>query len=102
MPRGKKIIQRNACICLGNIGDPVAVPALIDRLVHDAKVEVRASAAWALGEIGGREAQDALHRALQRESDPLVAREIADAIDTLANSSKAAMHGASGSSSKGP
>ena len=82
--RGKKIIQRNACICLGNIGDPAAVPALIDRLFHDAKAEVRASAAWALGEIGGCDAHEALCRALKRENDPFVTGEIADALQALA------------------
>lgn len=81
--RGKKTIQRNACICLGNIGDPAAVPALADRLLHDAKAEVRGSAAWALGEIGGPKAREALERALGQETDPMVLEEIQDALKTV-------------------
>lgn len=84
--RGKKIIQRNACICLGNTKDPRAIPALADRLLHDAKAVVRASAAWALGEIGGDEARDALARALERETDPMVIQEIQDALRSLRDS----------------
>lgn len=81
--RGKKTIQRNACICLGNIKDPVAVPALIDRLRHDAKPVVRGSAAWALGQIGGREAHAALVEALEKEIDEEVREEIALALEDL-------------------
>lgn len=78
--RGKKIIQRNACICLGNIGDPVAVPPLIDRLFNDPKPVVRLSAAWALGEIGGRQAREALGRAAGSETDPEVQAEVREAL----------------------
>lgn len=81
--RGKKIIQRNACICLGNIGDPAAVPALIDRLKLDPKPVVRGSAAWALGEIGGTEAKDALTAAQKCEIDPEVQDEIEHALSAL-------------------
>jgi len=85
--RGKKIIQRNACICLGNIGDPEAVPALEDRLLHDAKPEVRASAAWALGQIGGDRSLRALERARKTESHPMVLDEIDDAMAEAARES---------------
>jgi len=81
--RGKKIIQRNACICLGNIKDPGAVPALVERLHRDEKAVVRASAAWALGEIGGDEALRGLFAALDGERDPLVVQEINDAIAAI-------------------
>lgn len=79
--RGKKTIQRNACICLGNIGDPAAVPALAERLLTDGKPEVRGSAAWALGEIGGDEAVAALRQAAQKEKDPRVIDEIQEALE---------------------
>jgi len=81
--RGKKIIQRNACICLGNIKDPRAVPPLADRLFTDARPVIRASAAWALGEIGGDEARSSLERALKTESDEMVLGEIRDALFEL-------------------
>lgn len=82
--RGKKILQRNACICLGNIKDPRAVPALADRLEHDPTPYVRASAAWALGQIGTDPAHRALTLAKERERDFVVAREIAEALDEIA------------------
>lgn len=74
--RGKKIIQRNACICLGNIGNPVAVGPLLQTLEHDQKEEVRGAAAWALGEIGGKEAIIGLQKRLPREPSTYVQDEI--------------------------
>lgn len=82
--RGKKIIQRNACICLGNIGRPEAVPALIDRLRHDPKEEVRGAAAWALGQIGGEGACEALRTRLGTEPSEYVRSEIAAALEEAA------------------
>jgi len=81
--RGKKIIQRNACICLGNIGDPAAIPALADRLLNDARPVIRGSAAWALGQIGGEKARSNLKRALDTEKDPDALREIREALEEL-------------------
>lgn len=78
--RGKKILQRNAAICLGNIKDPQAAPALADRLLHDAKPVVRGHCAWALGEIGGTEAKQALLSAQSQEADEQVLEEIALAL----------------------
>lgn len=81
--RGKKIIQRNACICLGNIKDPAAIPALADRLANDVRPVIRGSAAWALGQIGGEEARAFLERAQKAERDPDVLWEIRDALEEL-------------------
>ncbi len=72
-------LQRNVCIALGNIGDTVAVPALV-RALTQADALVRAHAAWALGRIGGVDAEDALKRALMFEDDPTVRVEISDAL----------------------
>lgn len=82
--RGKKIIQRNACICLGNIGDPQAIEPLRSRLENDAKPEVRGAAAWALGEIGGENAVRALEAAAASETSPMVLEEIELALATAA------------------
>ena len=71
-------LQRNVCVALGNIGDPVAVPALAAALNSDSPL-VRSHAAWALGQIGGDEAQTALAHALKTEDDPEVRREIGEA-----------------------
>ena len=68
-------LLRNVCVALGNIGDPVAIPALADAL-HDAEPLVRGHAAWALGRIGGDDARGALESALDDEADATVMQEI--------------------------
>ncbi len=68
-------LLRNVCVALGNIGDPVAVPALSEAL-HDAEPLVRGHAAWALGRIGGHDAALALDAALAHEADDTVQSEI--------------------------
>ncbi len=68
-------LQRNVCVALGNIGDPVAVPALARALAGPDSL-VRTHAAWALGRIGGPEAAEALELARVREHDGEVIDEI--------------------------
>lgn len=66
---------RNVAVALGNARDPVAVPALAGAM-EDEEPLVRSHAAWALGEIGGRDAKVALEGALRREGDEAVLLEI--------------------------
>ena len=72
-------LQRNVCVALGNIGDPVAIPSLSGAL-HSNSSLVRRHAAWALGRIGGGEAYEALRSALEDEPDEDVIEEIQIAI----------------------
>jgi epoxyqueuosine reductase len=74
--RGKKPIQRNAIIALGNFKDHTAVPVLTDLLKLDPRPDIRATAAWALNRIGGTEAQQALQEAQLTEQDALVLDEL--------------------------
>ena len=67
---------RNVCVALGNLGRAEAVPALAEALAGDPEPLVRAHAAWALGRIGGPDAQVAREGALRRECDPTVSEEI--------------------------
>jgi epoxyqueuosine reductase len=46
-------MRRNACIVLGNRGDPSSLPAL-SRALHDEDEVVREHAAWAIRAIGGQ------------------------------------------------
>ncbi|HIM48416.1 MAG TPA: epoxyqueuosine reductase, partial [Dehalococcoidia bacterium] len=68
-------LQRNACVALGNLGDPSAVPALNDALSHISPL-VRGHAAWALGQIGTVDAREALNAIRFKEVDPMVLEEI--------------------------
>ncbi|HET9921419.1 MAG TPA: tRNA epoxyqueuosine(34) reductase QueG [Ktedonobacteraceae bacterium] len=74
---------RNVCVALGNIGDPQAIPALIEAL-HDAEPLVRGHAAWAIGRIGSKLSQDALEVALSTEEDTEVCKEIQCALGYIA------------------
>jgi epoxyqueuosine reductase len=81
-------LLRNVCVALGNIGDPIAVPALTAAL-NDKESLVRGHAAWALGRIGGKEARTALAMAQVADTDVAVREEaryalaLCDEQDTL-------------------
>jgi len=68
-------LLRNACVAAGNWGSQQAVPALVE-LLSDSEPLLRGHAAWALRQIGGREAALALASALATESDELVRQEM--------------------------
>lgn len=70
-------LLRNACVALGNQGDPAAIPALAQAL-RDAQPLIRAHAAWALGRLG---AENHLADALTAETDETVCEEIAAALN---------------------
>src|SRR5690606_22293129 len=78
--RGKKTLQRNAAVALGNTRNPRVVPALARALREDPKPLVRGAAAWALGRIGGEEARAALEQARAAEHDPSVLDEMPRAL----------------------
>ncbi|MBI3973604.1 MAG: tRNA epoxyqueuosine(34) reductase QueG [Chloroflexi bacterium] len=57
-------LQRNACVALGNLRDPAAIPALAGALHDEARFPiVREHAAWALGRFA--EAEPSARRALE-------------------------------------
>ncbi len=66
---------RNVAIALGNSGDPASVPVLAERLSDDEPL-VRGHCAWALGQLGGAVAHDALDTARAVEADGWVSEEI--------------------------
>jgi epoxyqueuosine reductase len=70
---------RNAAVVLGNRGGEKDVPALTTAL-SDPEPLVRAHAAWALGQIGGEQAEAALREALELEENPDVWGEINSAL----------------------
>lgn len=68
-------LLRNVCVALGNSRDQRAVPALIEALHHEEPL-VRGHAAWALGQLGGTAAREALEASALVEEDTEVQQEI--------------------------
>ena len=71
---------RNVAVALGNWKDRAAVPAL-KKALNDDEPLVRGHAAWALGQIGGKTAREALQARLDMEVDTEVITEIKDALN---------------------
>ena len=69
---------RNVTLAIGNTGKPDGIPALKQALV-DPEPLIRGHAAWALGNIDGKEASFLLEQALLTEQDEYVRREIMNA-----------------------
>lgn len=84
--RGKKPIQRNAIIALAHFKDETAVEDLIQVMKGDPRPEIRGTAAWALGKIGGKSAHIALVEGLERENDEAVLTEINRGISFIRDS----------------
>ncbi|MBO2945295.1 tRNA epoxyqueuosine(34) reductase QueG [Paenibacillus sp. F411] len=81
--RGRKPIQRNAVIALGNFKDASAVPKLSEVLLKDPRPELRGTAAWALGRIGGEEALNNLNKGMKSEQDEQVRSMLQQALQQL-------------------
>lgn len=73
---------RNVIVAIGNWGSRAAVPALKKALLDDEPL-IRGHAAWALGQIGGKSAEQALQKQLQLEDDLGVTSEIQDALQVI-------------------
>jgi epoxyqueuosine reductase len=72
-------LLRNAAIVLGNQRANGALPALMSAL-QDEEPLVRGACAWALGQIGGDAASDALRARLPQETDDSVRAELKQAL----------------------
>ncbi len=75
-------LLRNVCIALGNIGDPVAIPALVEALA-DAEPLVRGHAAWALGRLNAERARPSLESLATSDLEPSVQAEARYALSLL-------------------
>ncbi len=98
--RGRKPIQRNAVIALGNFKDKSAVPELIRILREDPRPVLRGTAAWALGRIGGEEAVEALRSARLAEQDEEALEAIERAVSVMEMENAGAQEGADGQEEK--
>ncbi|MGM0852127.1 MAG: tRNA epoxyqueuosine(34) reductase QueG [Bacillota bacterium] len=81
--RGKKPIQRNAIIALAHYKDITAIDDLIDVMKKDVRPVIRGTSAWALGKIGGEQAQQALLRQQKVETDDDVLSEIQNGLNLI-------------------
>jgi epoxyqueuosine reductase len=92
---------RNACVALGNSRRVEAVLPLARILGQDPDALVRAHAAWALGSIGGAQAEAVLREALAREREAAVVEEVLDALRMVRPHARAEGEEASESRGKG-
>lgn len=79
---GIRYIRRNVILALGNAADPAAVPALREGL-HSLTPDCRALCAWALGEIGTKQAEEALLEREREETEPAVLAELRQAKEKI-------------------
>jgi epoxyqueuosine reductase len=75
-------LLRNVCVALGNIGDPAAIPALLEALA-DVEPLVRGHAAWALGRLNARDARATLDMLAISDPEPAVRSEARFALAQL-------------------
>lgn len=73
---------RNVAVALGNSGDRIAIPALVEAL-KDPHPLVRGHVAWALGRLGGTASKEALVSALAVEAEAWIREELEAAIQAL-------------------
>ncbi len=76
-------LARNACVVLGNTGNPAAVEDLSVSLENDPSPVVRGHASWALGRISVAPARLALERRRRHEEAAEVIEEIDRALETF-------------------
>ena len=74
---------RNVIVAIGNWRSRTAVPALKQALIDDEPL-IRGHAAWALGQVGGKNAKQALDTRLKSEDNTEVISEIQDALQVIA------------------
>lgn len=74
---------RNVAVALGNAKKPSSIAALQSSLSNETEPLARGHAAWALGQIGGRAASDALREAAKVERDDWVREEIEAALSRI-------------------
>jgi HEAT repeat protein len=79
--------RREMVDALGDIGDPAAREALIERLRGDEYVPVRVQSAAALAKLGDRGALPALERAARHDTEPTVVAAAREASRALTASS---------------
>lgn len=84
--RGKKPLQRNAIIALGNSRDRTALPDLLRCIEEDVRPVIRGTAAWSISKIVTKRddlVTEFLQEALKKETDEEAVHEISQAIEVI-------------------
>lgn len=84
--RGKKPLQRNAIIALGNFRDRTALPDLLRCIDEDVRPVIRGTAAWAISKIitdRDEMVLEFLEEALEKETDDEAIAEFEKAIEEI-------------------
>jgi epoxyqueuosine reductase len=79
----RKGLMRNVMVALGNTGDSLLVPFLTKILEKEPEPLVRGHAAWALGEIGTKDAHEILRVVQLTEHDSFVLEEVQAALEKI-------------------
>ncbi|PVY43280.1 peptidylprolyl isomerase [Pontibacter virosus] len=77
--------RREAALAFASVQDTLAIPQLLTSL-SDTSTSIRMAAAYALGQIGHKKAQQPIIRHLQQEQRPTVQAEALEALGKLADS----------------
>jgi len=85
--RGKRTLQRNALINIGNTRNRSAIP-ILKKALTDQRPVIRGTACWALGQIRGDKAKILLEDMLYRETDVEVREVIKKSINKLNTSGR--------------
>lgn len=86
--RGKKPLQRNAIIALGNSRDRTALPDLLRCIEEDIRPVIRGTAAWSISKIVTKRdlmVIEFLQEALEKETNEEAVYEITQAIEVIKN-----------------
>ena len=78
--RGKKPIQRNAIIALGNARQKSALPDLLKVIEEDPRPDIRATAVWSVGQIVGDKANPEIKQFLRELLEETESPELIDEI----------------------
>lgn len=79
--RGKNPIQRNAIIALVHFKEYDALPKLLQLVTNDPRPMIRATAAWAVGELRTDEGMETLRICLNTEQEQQVRNELMTALE---------------------
>jgi cyclophilin family peptidyl-prolyl cis-trans isomerase/HEAT repeat protein len=83
LQHGKHTYRQEAALAFASVQDTLAIPQLLS-LLTDTSTIVRSAAAYALGQVGDKKAENALIRHIEHEARPQVQAEMLEALGKVA------------------